>query len=333
MTELSPRDPAECVAAHAAPPDLSVVVPMYNEEEAVAPFFAEVVPELERLGVSWEIICVNDGSRDRTLDCLLDHRARDKRIVVLDLSRNFGKEAALTAGLEHATGRAVVPMDVDLQDPPALLGEMLAKWREGYDVVFGVRISRDSDTWAKKLTALGFYRLINSISAFKIPENAGDFRLMDARVVADVNRLRERTRFMKGLFAWVGYRQTAVTYSREPRTAGTSKWNYWKLWNFALDGITSFTTAPLRIWTYIGLSVAALSFLYGFYLIVRTLFTGADVPGYASLMVAILFLNGLQMVSLGILGEYVGRLFHEAKQRPVYLLRETHGVPRRESTQ
>lgn len=307
-------------------PEISIVVPMYNEEDALDEFFETIEPVLNQLGVCWDIVCVNDGSRDSTLEALLRHCNRDGRVKVLDLTRNFGKEAALTAGLEHASGRAVVPIDVDLQDPPSVIGEMLEKWRQGYDIIYGVRISRDTDSVAKRLSAKCFYRLINFLSPTKIPENTGDFRLMDARVVEDLLRLRERNRFLKGLFSWVGYRYTSVEYDRQPRAAGSSKFSYWKLWNFALDGITAFSTVPLRIWSYVGLVVAALSFLYGFFLIVRTLIFGIDVPGYASMMAVILFLNGLQMVSLGILGEYIGRLYQESKQRPIYLIRETYGI-------
>lgn len=301
-------------------PELSLVVPCYNESDALGPFFERVTGGLADLGVSWEIVCVNDGSADDTLARLVAATRREPRLRVVDLSRNFGKEAALTAGLDAARGHAVVPIDVDLQDPPELIGEMLAQWRAGYDVVYAARRLRGTDSWFKRVTASGFYRLYNLMTTVEIPPHAGDFRLMDRRVVDALKLLPERNRFMKGLFAWLGFRQTCVYYDRPARQEGTTKFNYWKLWNFALDGLTSFTTVPLRIWTYIGGSIAVLAFLYAAFLILRTLISGIDVPGYASLMVVILFLGGVQLVSLGIIGEYLGRTYNEVKQRPVYLV-------------
>jgi len=304
--------------------ELSLVAPCYNEEHAVGAFFRAVKAELDGLDVSWEIICINDGSRDQTLQQLLAEAERDSRVRVVDFARNFGKEAALTAGLELARGRAVVPIDVDLQDPPELIGAMLAKWREGYDVVYATRAARNSDGIAKKISAACFYRLYNVLTNDTIPNNAGDFRLMDRRVVDVVNTLQERNRFMKGLLSWPGFRQAEVTYKRPSRSGGESKFNYWRLWNFALDGITSFSTVPLRIWTYIGACVALLSFLYAAFLIVRTLALGVDVPGYASLMVVILFLGGVQLISLGVIGEYLGRAYEEVKRRPLYVVRRAY---------
>lgn len=241
-----------------------------------------------------------------------------------NLTRNFGKEAALTAGIDQAKGDAVIIMDVDLQDPPELILDFLAKWHEGYDVVYGKRIIRDSDSLAKRASANWFYKLFNKVSPVKIPENAGDFRLMDRRVVEVVKRLHERNRFMKGMFAWVGFRSTGVPYTRKPRPAGQTKWNYWKLWNFALDGLVGFSTAPLRIWMYFGAIVAIIAFLYSLFIVAKVIIFGIDVPGYASLMTAILFFGGVQLLSLGVVGEYLGRLFTEVKGRPVYVMENVY---------
>jgi len=314
-------------AATQLSPTLSVLVPCYNEADALGDFFAAVPPVLDGLGVAWEVVAVNDGSRDDTRDRLISAARRDARVRVIDLSRNFGKEAALTAGLDAARVRAVVPIDVDLQDPPELIGDMLAQWRAGYDVVYAVRKERGGDTWLKRITASLFYRLYNRMTTVAIPPNAGDFRLLDRRVVDALKALPERNRFMKGLFAWLGFRQTAIAYARAVRAAGTSKLSYWKLWNFALDGLTSFTTVPLRVWTYIGGMIAGLAFLYAALLILRTLIYGVDVPGYASIMVVILFLGGVQLVSLGIIGEYLGRTYDEVKARPIYLVDRTYEFP------
>ncbi|MCB9948253.1 MAG: glycosyltransferase family 2 protein [Rhodospirillaceae bacterium] len=305
---------------------LSIVVPMYNEAPVIDAFFARVLPILAGLVRDYEILCVNDGSGDGTLEVLLAHHECNPHVKIIDLARNFGKEQALTAGLDAARGDAVIPMDADLQDPPELIATFLAKWREGFDVVYGVRESRDSDSLAKRSTARMFYRLFNRLTEVRIPENTGDFRLMDRRVVAALRRLPERNRFMKGLFSWVGFRQVGVPYRREPRAAGQTKWSYWRLWNFALDGITSFSTVPLRLWSYAGAAVALFAFLYAAFLVVRTIVSGVDVPGYASLMVVILFLGGVQLISLGVIGEYLGRLYREAKGRPTYLVGRTYGL-------
>ncbi|MFS8831547.1 glycosyltransferase family 2 protein, partial [Synechococcus sp. R8-2] len=246
-------------------------------------------------------------------------------IKVVNLSRCFGKEIALTAGLDHASGRAVVPIDADLQDPPELIPEMLQQWRQGYQVVYAVRRSRRGESWLKRFTANGFYWLIDQLSQVRIPRNTGDFRLLDRQVVEAVKQLRERTRFMKGIFAWVGYRQTAIFYDRAPRFRGKTQWNYWRLWNLAIEGITSFSSWPLRVWSYIGLAISVPAFLYGLFLIIRTLLFGSDVPGYASLAVMILFLGGIQLISLGVIGEYLGRVFEEVKGRPLYLVDGTFG--------
>jgi len=295
---------------------------MYNEEEGLSLFFGRVEKVLRDLGVSYEIVCVNDGSKDGTLQGLLAHRRLNPAIVVVDLSRNFGKDIALTAAIEHCIGRAVVPMDADLQDPPELLPQLLEKWREGYDMVVAKRKSRDGDTALKRLSARWFYKLFNSLTSVPIPNDAGDFRLMDRRVVDAIKEMPEGNRFMKGLFAWVGFKQTTIEYVREARASGSSKFNFWKLWNFALDGILSFSSLPLRVWSYVGACISAVSLLYAAFLIVRTICTGRDVPGYPSLMVAILFMGGIQLISLGIMGEYIGRIYSETKRRPLYLVRQ-----------
>ncbi len=311
---------------------LTIIIPVKDEEESIASCIARLVPVLDGLDdggdpLSWEILFVDDGSADSTLAEIEQARLADVRITAISLSRNFGKEAALSAGLDYARGAAVIPLDVDLQDPPEVIPRMIAKWREGFEVVYGVRSNRTSDSLSKRVTAGLYYRMHNRLSSDKIPEHAGDFRLLDRSVVEVLRRMPERNRFMKGLFAWTGYRQAAIPYDRAEREQGTSKFNYWKLWTLALDGLTSASTVPLRIWSYIGGAVALLALFYAGFIIVRTMVSGVDVPGYASLMVAILFLGGLQLLSLGILGEYVGRILHESKQRPLYLVRETIGVP------
>jgi len=305
--------------------ELSLIVPVYNEDAAIALFVDRVVPILDATGLDHEIVFVDDGSRDGTVAAIAAARAANPAVKLLSLSRNFGKEAAMTAGLEWASGDAVIPMDVDLQDPPELIHEFVRLWRDGFDVVFGQRVARDTDTGAKRLSAGLFYRIFNAVAAQPIDANAGDFRLMSRRVVDDILKLRERNRFMKGLFSWVGYKSAAVPYERPARAAGDSKFNYWKLWNFALDGITSFSTAPLRVWTYVGGTVALAALVYTIVITGRTLLFGRDVPGYASLMVVILVLGAVQLVSLGIIGEYLGRLYMEAKQRPIYLLQRAEG--------
>ena len=305
---------------------LSVIAPAYNEQEVLAFFFLRVERVLNACAVDWEVICVNDGSRDATLAVLLHERARNPRIKVIDLSRNFGKEVALSAGMDAATGDMVLPIDVDLQDPPEVIPDFIAKWEAGYDVVYGVRATREEDSLAKRLTAKGFYRLFNLLSEISMPRDAGDFRLMDRSVVEALKALPERNRFMKGLFAWVGFRQTGVCFERPQRAAGKTSWRYWRLWNFALDGLTAFSTVPLRLWTYVGGLTALAAFGYAGFLIVDTLMRGRDVPGYASLMVAVLLSLGLQMLALGIIGEYLGRVFQEVKRRPLYVSRRTYGL-------
>ena len=305
---------------------LSVIVPVKDEEVAIAPFVARVAPILDGVAPgAWEILFIDDGSEDATLPAIVLAAQANARVRALSFSRNFGKEAALSAGLDHARGAAVIPIDVDLQDPPEVIGEMVARWREGHEVVYGVRRNRLTDSLPKRLTADLYYRAHNWLSADKIPEHAGDFRLLDRKVVDVIRRMPERNRFMKGLFAWSGFRQAAVEYDRAERTVGQTKFNYWRLWTLAIDGITSGSTVPLRVWSYLGATVALFAIIYAAYVTVRTLLFGVDVPGYPSLMVAILFLGGVQLISLGVLGEYVGRLLVEAKGRPIYIVREEIG--------
>jgi glycosyltransferase involved in cell wall biosynthesis len=273
----------------------------------------------------YEILFIDDGSTDDTVERLVAHQRRNRAIKIISLSRNFGKEIALTAGLDHAAGAAVVPIDADLQDPPELIPALFAKWREGYEVVYATRAARDSDTPAKRLTASWFYRVHNWLADIVIPADTGDFRLMDRRVVDALKRLRERGRFMKGLFAWVGFRQTGVEYRREARAAGKTKWRGLRLWNLAIDGITSSSTVPLRIWTYVGFAISSLAFLYAMFLFARALFFGIDLPGYTSIMVAVLFMGGINLLTLGIIGEYLGRTYHETKNRPLYLVGDYYG--------
>jgi glycosyltransferase involved in cell wall biosynthesis len=303
-------------------PLLSVVVPVYNEEEVIRHFLQATRPVLEKTGLAYEYVFIDDGSRDRTADILSQELAGGLPGRLLGLSRNFGKEAALSAGLEAARGDIAVIIDADLQDPPELILQMLDGWRAGYDVVYGLRVDRSSDTLMKRSTAGMFYRLFNRLANIDMPANAGDFRLIDRAVVDALLRLPERNRFMKGLFAWVGFPAMALPYERPPRKAGTGKFNYWKLWNFALDGLTGFTTLPLRVWFYGGVLISAGAFAYALFLVLRVLVFGIDVPGYASLMVALLFFSGVQLLSIGMIGEYIARLFNEAKQRPVYILQD-----------
>jgi glycosyltransferase involved in cell wall biosynthesis len=316
---------------------LSLIVPVKDEEEAIAPLIARVAPLLNRLlpedgpEPTWELLFIDDGSTDRTLAAIALAHADEKRVRAISLSRNFGKEAALSAGLDHARGRAVVPLDVDMQDPPEVIEDMLARWRDGHEVVYGVRRNRKTDSLPKRLTADLYYRAHNWLASDKIPEHAGDFRLLDRKVVDTIRRMPERNRFMKGMFAWGGFRQTAVEYDRASRQVGTTKFDYWKLWTLALDGITSTSTAPLRIWSYIGVVIALVSLVYAVFVVFNTVLFGADVAGYPSMMVAILFLGGVQLISLGVLGEYIGRILIEAKQRPIYVVRCRIGIDEEES--
>jgi glycosyltransferase involved in cell wall biosynthesis len=312
---LSPRAPGTV-------PSISVVAPAYNEQEVLGEFYRRVTEVMRGIGADYEIVLVNDGSRDNTLALMHALRAGDPHVSVVDLSRNFGKEIALSAGLDYTKGEVVIVLDSDLQDPPELIPQMLEIWREGYDVVYGTRTVRDGESWFKKTTASYFYRLIKQVSRVDIPKDTGDFRLMSRRAVQALGKLREEHRFMKGLFAWVGF---PFLYRRDPRAAGETKWNYWKLWNFAIEGITSFTVAPLKMSTYLGLLVAVLAMVYAVFVIWKAMVYGDPVRGYPSLMAVILFLGGVQLISVGLLGEYVGRIFNEVKRRPLYLVNRLIG--------
>ncbi|MBP2232815.1 glycosyltransferase involved in cell wall biosynthesis [Azospirillum agricola] len=304
---------------------LSVVIPFFNEGANIAALFDRLTPALDGLNVDWEVVCVNDGSRDDTLDRLLDAHDRDSRIKVVDLSRNFGKELALSAGLARTTGDAVVPMDADLQHPPELLPAFLEKWREGYDVVVAVRHARVGQSLKHRLFARMFYWIFDHLSEIKLPREVGDFRLMDRKVVEVINRMPERTRFMKGIFAWVGFRQAAIPYEQGERAGGDTKWGFLKLLRLSLDGLTAFSTFPLRVWSLVGMALSGVAFVYILIRLVRTLFHGIDVPGYESLLVAVLFLGGIQLITLGIIGDYLGRVFAEVKGRPLFIVRSAHG--------
>ena len=305
---------------------ISVVVPAYNEENVLEEFHKRTAAVLETTGLAWEIIYVNDGSTDQTLRTMNRIAASCPRVSIVDLSRNFGKEIALTAGLEFSRGDAVVIIDADLQDPPELITEFVRHWRDGYDNVYATRISRGGETAFKKMTARMFYRVIRSVSRVKIPANTGDFRLLSRRTVDSLLKLREHHRFMKGLFAWVGYRSIAVDYHRSPRFAGKTKWNYWNLWNFALEGITAFSTAPLRLATFAGLGTALWALIYAGVVFYRTLAFGDPARGYPSMMIVILFLGAIQLIFIGVIGEYLGRMFNETKNRPLYFVNSVSGL-------
>ena len=301
-------------------PFISIVAPCYNEAGVIDVFLQEMFDVLKRLGRDFEIVFINDGSRDNTLDVLIEKAKVHDEIRVLNLTRNFGKEAALTAGIDYAQGEVVVPIDVDLQDPPELILDFVREYEAGYDVVVGKREDRTTDTAAKRLSAEFFYKMHNKISDIQIPQNVGDYRLMSRRVVEALKQLPETQRFMKGIFAWLGFKTAIVTYKREERVAGESSFNGWKLWNFALDGITSFSTAPLRVWLYVGSVLSLIAFVYGSWIILKTLMFGVDSPGYASIITIVLFLGGIQLMGIGILGEYIGRIYLESKRRPIYIV-------------
>ena len=312
--------------------ELSIIVPCYNESEVVENFFSAMVGNngiLNNLGLNCELVFINDGSKDNTLELLKAQKEiysnkSNLDIKIVNLSRNFGKEAAMSAGFSVASGEAIVPMDADLQDPPELIAKFVELWRQGYDVVLAKRNDRQEDSFAKRFSSSLFYKLNNKISDVKLPDNVGDFRLFTRKVLNAINSLPENQRFMKGIFAWVGFRSITIEYEEQERIAGSSKFNGWKLWNFALQGITGFGTLPLRIWTYIGFIVSFFAFIYASFLILRTLIMGIDLPGYASLVVIILFLGGLQLMGVGILGEYVGRIYMESKRRPPFIIDEIY---------
>jgi polyisoprenyl-phosphate glycosyltransferase len=319
--------------AQRSDPWISVVVPAYNEQEVLPTFHERLSGALAGVGGTAEIVYVNDGSRDGTLEAMHRLKAVDPRVAIVDLSRNFGKEVALTAGLDHARGAAVVVIDADLQEPPELIPKLIERWRDGgYDVVYAQRVSRAGETWLKKSTAHLFYRMMQRFGEVSLPPDTGDFRLLSRRAVDAILRLRERHRFMKGLFAWIGFSQAAVQYDRDPRHAGATKWNYGKLWNLAIEGFTSSTVAPLRLAGYFGFAVAGFAFLFGLWIIYKTLVFGEPVQGYPTLMVTVLFLGGTQLLSLAVLGEYLGRVFNETKARPLYLVNDyvpsSPGTPR-----
>jgi len=308
---------------------LCVVVPAFNEREGLREFHARLGAVLDRLDFDGEVLYVDDGSTDNSYAIMCELRDADPRVATLRLSRNFGKELALTAGLDAADADAVIVIDADLQDPPELIPAFVQHWREGYDVVYGARSTRAGETRLKKFTSAAFYRIMQRLSATPLPRDTGDFRLMSRRAVDALKQLRERQRFMKGLFAWVGYRQKAMAYDRDPRFAGSSKFNYWRLWNFALEGITSFSGAPLKIATYVGVFTALLAFGFGIVVLGKALFFGDPVRGYPSLMLVVLFLGGVQLMALGMVGEYLGRLYMEVKQRPLYLVDEWRAAANR----
>lgn len=300
-------------------PMFSVVAPAFNEAHTIETFHRRLAAVMDGIG-SWEVLYVDDGSTDGTRSALTALRATDARIGLIVLSRNFGKEIATTAGLDHARGDAVIVIDTDLQDPPEVIPELVAAWRNGFDMVTAQRRRRDGETWMKRASAHLFYRLMRHAGRVRLPSDTGDFRLMSRRVVQAVRQFREHHRFMKGLFAWVGFPTATVLYDRAPRHAGVGKWGWWSLWNLALEGITGFTVMPLKVATYLGVLVATLSVIFGVQVIVKTLIFGNSVAGYPSLMTVILFLGGVQLVTLGVIGEYLGRVFNETKQRPLYLV-------------
>jgi len=303
---------------------ISIVTAFYNEEDSIPTYFQVLEETAAALPCRVEFVCVNDGSRDGTPSLLRAHAANARHVRVIELSRNFGKEAAITAGLAQARGDAAVVIDADLQDPPALIGDFVRKWREGFDVVYGIRRCRRSDSWLKRVTAWAFYSLFARLADTGLPAGAGDFRLMDRRALDAFLAMPERNRFLKGLFAWIGFRQTGVEFARPARVAGRSAWSYFKLVNLAFDGITGFSIAPLRLSSLFGALVSLMAFVYAMMLIVRTLVWGADVPGYASVMVVMMFLGGMQLLCLGLIGEYLGRLYIESKKRPLYVVSDVH---------
>lgn len=300
---------------------ISLVVPVFNEQEAIPIFYRSVRDYESFKDYNVEIIFINDGSRDSTEELIINLQQNDPLVILLSFTRNFGKESALIAGIEHATGDVVIPIDVDLQDPIEVIPELIKKWQAGADIVLAKRIDRSTDSYLKRTTSSSFYKLHNKISSPKIEENVGDFRLMSREVVENIKNMPERNLFMKGVLSWVGGKIDIVEYKRPIRVAGESKFNGWKLWNLALEGVTSFSTIPLKIWTYIGLLIASTSFLYGIWMIVSTIMWGNKVAGYPSLLVSVLFLGGIQLIGIGILGEYIGRIYIETKRRPRYILK------------
>jgi len=309
-----------------ASPTLSIVAPAYNEERNIPAFLAAIVPVLEGIGESFEIIFVNDGSRDGTLGMLAAAASQDPRIKVVGLARNFGKDIALSAGLAHASGKAAIPIDCDLQHPVGLIPEFVAKWREGYDMVIGVRSKRDEEGFMRRTLSRTYYKVMRYMTSVEIPQNAGDFRLIDRKILDVINKMPERHRFMKGIFAWPGFKVASIEFQANVRANDTrTSWSFFKLWRFALDGLFSFSTAPLKLWTYVGALSALGAFVYLVITLIQKLFFGITAPGYASLLIVMLFFNGLLLISNGIQGEYIARIFEEAKGRPLYVIGELHG--------
>lgn len=301
-------------------PLISIVAPAYDEESGLAQFVRRVDAVMRGSGLDHEIVFINDGSTDGTLSVMRSLRAANPDITIVNLSRNFGKETAMTAGIAHAIGDAIVIIDTDLQDPPELIPEMIAGWRAGYDVVYAQRVERAGETWMKKTTASLFYWAVKRMGPVPIPQDTGDFRLMSRRAAQALLQIPERHRFMKGLYAWIGFPQKAIPYRREARFAGRSKWNYWQLWNLAIEGITSFTIVPLKLATYLGFAIALTAFAYGLVMVVKVIVFGDVVRGFPTLLSVMLLLGGVQLIVLGFIGEYLGRIFDETKQRPLYLL-------------
>lgn len=308
-------------------PVLSIVAPAYNEERNLAEFLAAIVPVLESIGETFEIVFVNDGSRDNTLGMLAAAASQDARIKVVGLARNFGKDIALSAGLAHASGQAVIPIDCDLQHPVELIPQFVAKWREGYDMVLGVRSKRDEEGFLRRTASRTYYKVMRMMTSVEIPPNAGDFRLIDRKILDVINQMPERHRFMKGIFAWPGFKVASIEFQANVRANETrSSWSFFKLWRFALDGLFSFSTAPLKVWTYVGVLSAFGAFIYLAVTLIQKLVFGINVPGYASLLILLLFFNGLHMMSNGIQGEYIARIFEEVKARPLYVVGQTFGL-------
>ncbi|MFY9228229.1 MAG: glycosyltransferase family 2 protein [Candidatus Microsaccharimonas sp.] len=304
---------------------ISILIPAYNEQAVLEKLFVRLTRLANDIkNYEFEFLFVNDGSKDNTLEIIKDYAEKDDRVAYVSFSRNFGKEIAMIAGFDHVTGDATVVIDADLQDPPELISQMIKFWEDGYDDVYAKRKSRQGESWFKKTTSKVYYRLLEQVSHVPIQKDTGDFRLLDRQAVEALKQFRESQRYTKGMFSWIGFNKKEILYDRDERVAGTTKWNYRKLTDFAIDGITSFTTAPLRISTYIGFIVSLIAFIYLVVLIVRTLLFGTDLGGYPSTMAVILFLGGVQLLSLGIIGEYIGRIFNETKQRPLYLVQEYH---------
>ncbi len=317
--------PADPGAADSMTPQLSIVVPMHNEEANIEAFFTKLHEALAPLELSFEILCIDDGSTDATWEKLTARAEQDTLIRLLRLSRNFGKDVALTAGINEARGRAVIPIDADLQHPPEVIGEMVAKWREGYDMVYAVRRTRDTDPPLRRLSSMAFYWIFELLSDVRLPRGAGDFRLIDRRIVEVMRHMPERDRFMKGIFAWVGFKHIGVEYDPAPRYAGTTTWSFYRLIRFAFSGLTSFSNFPLTVSAYVGALIAVPSLLLGIYYLIRFLLFDADVPGFPSIIVAVLSLGGMQLLILGLIGNYLGRIFNEVKRRPLYVVSEVRG--------